>query len=119
MTHMCIDDGHACRLNRLMQADGTARGDRERIALFYILAGDESLYGKRSHIYDFKNHCIKSCLNDGTVDFSSSQRALIKLGFNLFNGYGGSDMTPIGLFWHLDGRNTQIAGSAIRLRFHA
>lgn len=118
MTYFCIDKRHALRLNKLMQADGTNQRDIERITLFYILAGNENLYCKRNHIYDFKKHCIKSCLNDGIVDFSSGLRSLIKLGFNLYNGYSDSDMTPLDLFWNLDSRNKQIAENAIRLRFN-
>jgi len=56
----------------------------ERIALFYRVAGNGDLYGKRSFIYDSKEHSIKSdCLRDETVDFSSGMKSLIRLGFNL------------------------------------
>ena len=36
----------------------------------------------------FQNHQIEpDCLQDGIVDFCSSSRALIRLGYNLYNGY--------------------------------
>jgi len=89
----------------------------ERICLFYIIAGVDDLYFKRSSIYDFKKHAIKSCLEEGTVDFSSGARALVRLGFNLYNGYCANSMSPLELFWHLDSKNRLIAQNAIRLRF--
>jgi len=51
------------------------------------------------------------------VDFSSGMYALLRLGFNLYNGYKDSDTTPLGIFWNLDSDNRILAYHALRLRF--
>jgi len=117
MEEYYINKKHGERLNKMILADGTRRNDMERICLFYIIAGVDDLYFKRSHIYDFRKHIIKNCLEEKTVDFSSGIQALVRLGFNLHNGYRDHNMTPLELFWHLDGKNRLIAQNAIRLRF--
>lgn len=119
MEYYCINKEHKNRLTDLMQADGTNRGDMERISLFYIITGNESLYNRRNSIYNVKEHCIKNCIEDEKEDFSSGLRSLIKLGFNLYNGYKGDNMTPIDLFWNLDHKNRHLAENAIRLRFNS
>lgn len=112
-----IDKKHEDRLRSLMAADNTHVGDAERISLFYIISGSNDLYSKRSAIYDFKEHCIKCCMEEREVDFSSGMYALIRLGFNLYNGYKDRHTTPLNLFYCLDGQNRQLAINAIRLRF--
>lgn len=112
-----MDTEHEKRLGHLMQEDGAKWSDVERLNLFYIIAGNESLYIKREVIYDFKEHGIRNCMGTGCVDFSSGLQSLIRLGFNLYNGYRDRNMTPLELFWNLDSRNIQIAQNAIRLRF--
>jgi len=112
-----INTGHGKRLASLVREDGTECWDLERISLFYIIAGNEDLYRRRNAIYDFNERCIKTHLRDGSEDFPSGQRSLIKLGFNLFNGYREDCMTPMDLFWNLNNRNTRIAHDAIGLRF--
>lgn len=48
------------RFNELLERDGTHEKDRERRALFYIISGNDDLYGKVNHLYDFENQCIKN-----------------------------------------------------------
>jgi len=117
MKYYCMDKRHEHHLTSLMQEDGTPMDDMERISLFYIIAGNEALYSRRSTIYDFKGHCIKEHMADGREDLSSGLQALIKLGYNLYNGYRDKYMTPLELFWNLDSKNREIAGKAIWLRF--
>ncbi|WP_432409388.1 DUF6075 family protein [Wukongibacter sp. M2B1] len=46
------------------------------------------MFSKRKHIYDFEKGAInQACLDSGEVDFCSSSRALIRLGYNLYNSY--------------------------------
>ena len=115
-----MDEEHGLRLSGMMLADGTSPGDVERISLFYIIAGSDELYKKRRFIYDTKGHRIRSsCLVSPGVDFSSGMGALVRLGFNLYNGYRGENgkgMTPMELFWNLDARNRRIALNALRIR---
>lgn len=113
-----MDKGHRNRFAGLVSADQTVISDTERISLFYIISGSEDLYSKRSHIYDFKSHGIKGCLKSKEVDFSSGMSALLRLGFNLYNGYRDNYTTPLDLFWSLDDDNRLLAYYAIKLRFN-
>lgn len=113
-----VDARHEERLAGMIWEDGMTCRDMERISLFHIIAGNEGLYRKRNAIYDFNERRIKTCIRDGSEDFSSGQWALIKLGFNLYNGYREEYMTPLDLFWNLDHKNMQIAHDAIGLRFN-
>lgn len=113
-----MNQRHEERLFELIASDQTQEWDTERISLFYIIAGNDDLYSKRNAIYHFKEHRIKRCLEEAEVDFSSGMRALIRLGYNLYNGYRDSQTTPLDLFWNLDEANRRIAENAIRLRFY-
>jgi len=44
--------------------------------------------------------------------------AMIRLGFNLYNGYRDDYTTPLDMFGCLDERNRFWADNAIRLRFN-
>lgn len=118
MNSYFVDKVHRARLLHLMVADGTHPGDCERISLFYIVSGNTDLYYKRNAIYDFKEHLIKQCLVHKEVDFSSGMKAMIRLGFNLYNGYQDSYTTPYDLFGNLGKKNQFLAENAIHLRFH-
>lgn len=111
------DQTHQGRFASLVDADHTRWDDTERISLFYLIAGNGDLYSKRRHIYDFENHAIKHCLGTGEVDFSSGMAALLRLGFNLFNGYEDQYTAPLDVFWNLDIDNRHLAYCAIRIRF--
>jgi len=83
-----LNKEHENKLMDLIQKDGTHPKDVERISLLYILSGNTDLYAKSRHIYDFMNHqIVPDCLHDGGVDFCSSSSALIRLGYNLYNGF--------------------------------
>ena len=57
---------------KLLIKDKTADTDVERKALFRIFSNDD-LFGKVTHLYDFKEHSIKpEALENGEVDLSSS-----------------------------------------------
>jgi hypothetical protein len=87
---------HESNLIRLMLKDKSNPKDMERLAMFYILAGNSDLYSKVNQIYDFDEHLIKlECLTDRRVDLCSSARALVKLGFNLYNSYEDENFTPM------------------------
>ena len=104
------------RYEELLKKDKTAEDDRERKSLFYILAGNLDLYGKVNYIYDFDERMIKSeCLDSEEVDFCSSSRKLIKLGYNLYNSSNGADVMDT--FYILDNDNFELALNAIKLRF--
>jgi hypothetical protein len=109
---------HKERFNELLQSDNTYREDVERRSLFYILSGNEDLFRKRNHIYDFNDHSIEpDCLNSENVDFSTSSKALIRLGFNLYNSYSDNSMSPVDILYSLDGNNYNLAMNGMAIRF--
>lgn len=107
------------RLNFLIKNDKTNEGDLERRTLFYIVAGNYDLYSKVNYIYDFKDRSINiNCLENGEVDFCSSSYKLIKIGFNLYNGYNEPPSDILSLLSGLDSDNFNLAIHAIRMRFN-
>lgn len=109
---------HKERFINMMIEDDMSLCDSERASLFYIITGNDDLYIKRRFIYDSKEHCIHACLDEADVDFSSSMRSLVKLGFNLYNGWSDRYTTPIYLLGSLDSHNLFLAGNAIMIRFN-
>jgi len=101
----------------LVMEDQMCIGDVERASLFYIISGNDDLYRKRRFIYDPKDHSIKRCLDNTDVDFSSSIKALIRLGFNLYNGWSDEYTTPVNLLGCLDDNNRKLARNALKIRF--
>ena len=101
----------------LVMEDQMHKGDMERASLFYIISGNDDLYRKRRFIYDPKDHSIKRCLDNRKVDFSSSMKALIRLGFNLYNGWSDKYTTPMDLLGSLDNNKKKLARNAIQIRF--
>jgi len=83
--------------------------------LFYIIAGNDDLFSKANSIYDFEENTIKTECLEGGVDFCSSSRKLVKLGYNLFNGY---DASVVVVFEGWDEDNTKLAIEAIKIRFN-
>ncbi|NMA65615.1 MAG: hypothetical protein GX957_05150 [Clostridiaceae bacterium] len=117
VTRILILSSHKEWYDQLLKEDGTHPDDRERMALFFVISGNRDLYQKRSFIYDFKKHHILDCLSNREVDFSSGSKALIRLGFNLYNGYSDEESSPFSLMCHLDGENRKLALDAISIRF--
>lgn len=101
----------------LITEDQMRTGDMERASLFYIISGNDDLYRKRWYIYDLKDHSIKRCFDNTDVDFSSSIKALVRLGFNLYNGWSDEYTTPVDLLGCLDDNNRKLARNAIHIRF--
>lgn len=119
MENYFITSMHEERFLELMAEDDTSFTDIERVSLFYILAGNNELYKKRRHIYDSNRHGICACFENRDVDFSSGMGALIKLGFNLYNGWPDGDVSPRTLLGCLDDYNLELAQKAMLIRFHA
>ncbi len=114
-----ISSAHKERFISMMIEDNMSPSDSERASLFYIITGNDDLYLKRRFIYDPYEHSICDCLDDTNVDFSSGMRSLIRLGFNLYNGWSDGYTTPISLLGCLDSRNLLLAGNAIMIRFNS
>ena len=109
---------HEERFINMMAEDNMYPDDSERASLFYIIAGNDDLYRKRRFIYDSCEHAIRTCLENTEVDFSSGTRSLIRLGFNLYNGWSDDYTTPRFLLGNLDDRNLLLAEKAMGIRFH-
>ena len=111
---------HEKRYKILIKKSGIDYEDREREALFYIIAGNSDLYKQADKIYDFKNQQLNCMREDGQVDFSniytsSSSRNLLVLAIQLYNN--GTDITVSETFRYLDADTAQIALNAIRIRY--
>jgi hypothetical protein len=102
----------------MVMEDKMSLTDIERSSLFYILSGNAELYKKHRHIYNYYEHCIYNCFDKDTVDFSSGMSSLIKLGFNLYNGWCDKYTTPLSLLGGLDKCNLSLATNALRIRFN-
>lgn len=116
---LCLSEEHFSRLNELLKRDGTYIKDTERISLFYVISAVDKLYKVSKEIYDFKDHSINLDVFQ-KVDFSSGERKLLVLGFNLYNSYKsevyGNDV--MSLFSGLDEDNFTIAIKAVHIRFN-
>lgn len=111
-----MDQAYKKKFAKLLQRDNTNFADKERRALFYIIAGNDELFKLVNHLYDFEEHCIKSdVLESKEILFTSATRELVRLGFNLYNDYNPADVS--GCLSVLDEENLNLAIEAIRIRF--
>lgn len=118
MDNIFTDSLHYSRYIELSTVTSLHDYDSERKALFYIISGNGDLYVKKKVIYDFfENSIMPECLTTNEVDFCSSSKALIRLGFNLYNGYYDLETNPLLLLCGLDSKNLLIAYQAILIRF--
>lgn len=117
MTQYYINSEHKNRFIDMIISDNMSNGDLERASLFYIISGNEDLYSKRRHVYNCDTHCINSRFDKTGVDFTSSITALIRLGFNLYNGWADKYTTPIEILAGLDNHNLELATNALLIRF--
>lgn len=100
----------------LIKRDNTSEDDIERIALFYIIGESEELYSKVDYIYDFEVRRItpyKTLQGNQGYDFSGNSRSLIRIAYNLYNGYPAD---ILGTLNNLDEDNYAIALNAINIR---
>ncbi|MFL2106489.1 DUF6075 family protein [Desemzia sp. FAM 23988] len=110
-----LNKEHTDRLFKLIAKDNTRATDKERIALFFIISGNSDLYNKVNSLYDFDEHWIKPNYFEN-VDFSSGDRKMVDLAFNLYNN--SSALAPLELFSTLDNDNYRLAMKAINIRFN-
>lgn len=109
---------HKERFKKMIEQDKTHSKDTERLSLFYIISGNGDLYRKRGYIYDTYEHRIFSDFENSGIDFSYGLKSLIKLGYNLYNGWSDSDTTPLRLLGNLDNNNFKLAKHAMTIRFN-
>ncbi|MEK4654401.1 DUF6075 family protein [Niallia sp. FSL W8-0954] len=111
---MYLFPNHQENFKFLLQKDGTHPNDIERKALFYILAGYEEITNQVDLFYDFQDRMIR-IEDDEIATLSSSGKALVQLGYNLYNNYPCG--TVLELFRNLDMLNVELAINAINIRF--
>ena len=105
-----------------MSQAGNYRVDKENGAILYIIASNEKLYNEYKDIMDLANNEINIEKVDNNY-YSSSEKALLRLGVNLFNGYTGRteeesyDYSINNIMNKLDERNRIIAMNAIKIRY--
>ena len=117
MNYTFIDNFHKSRYLELIRIAGVSGYDLERQSLFYIISGNKDLYSKKNVIYDFyENAILSDCIISGEVDFCSSSKALIRLAYNLYNGYTDNYTNPLSLLYVLDPKNLFLAYQAILIR---
>lgn len=109
---------HEERFCSFTREDHTGIRDRERKSLFYIITGNNDLYGKKHLLYDSKNHCIIPVFTEEkrSVDLSGGAKALVQLGFNLYNGIN-QEASVSDIFGYLDEPNRILAWNAIKMRY--
>jgi hypothetical protein len=113
-----LNNNHEYKFNKLADEASLKSYDNERIALFYIISGNNDLFKKKEYIYNFKNNVAKIFyFKKLNVDFCTSSKSLIRLGFNLFNGYSDRYTNPLTLLYPLSGTNYNLAINAIKIRF--
>ncbi|NLM42545.1 MAG: hypothetical protein GX201_00775 [Clostridiales bacterium] len=117
MNYTFIDNFHKNRYLELIRIARVSGYDLERQSLFYIISGNKDLYSKKNVIYDFyENAILSDCIISGEVDFCSSSKALIRLAYNLYNGYTDNYTNPLSLLYVLDPKNLFLAYQAILIR---
>lgn len=103
------------RIRDLIMRDNTHPTDMERHSLLYLFGGIKALYEIIDNLYDFEEHCIiPEYLKRSDLFLSSQLEALIKIGFNLFNGYP-ADIYQC--FSVLEEPEVHIVLDAIKIRF--
>ncbi len=118
-----LNEAHRNKFNDYCQRAHIHNSDRERKALFYILAGSNDLVSKGiNRMYDFKNNMVK--LSPETMEedeekfcFCTSSQALCRLALNLYNSVYPS-LSVSDTFYSLDEDNARLAIEAIKIRFN-
>lgn len=109
-----LNTEHQLNYQALIEKDKTYGGDRERQALFFILASDDRLNRDATFIYDFEERAINPEALNST--YSHGEALLINLAFNLFNGW--ECPSPLDMFAVWDSNSREVAIQAIRVRFN-
>jgi|LSQX01.1.fsa_nt_gb hypothetical protein len=114
-----LDEEHKNRFINMVTKDNTYFRDIERVSLFYIISGNYELYINHRYVYDCREHRICFTFKELGINFSSGIISLIKLAFNLYNGWADEDTTPLNLLSSLDNINLKLASNAIKIRFNS
>jgi len=111
---MFLFPNHQRNFENLLERDRTHPSDIERRAMFYIFAGNDEIMGRIDDVYEFGEGMIHLDTDNWIALVSSGARALILLGYNLYNGYPCG--TIMDVFRNLDELNCELAINGIRIR---
>lgn len=118
MKNIFMDCTHKQRYLELLARDGLLeKRDREREAIFLIIAGNPELFRSISNIYNFRTRSLSYNIWNYMDEICTSGRNLLKLGINLYNGYAMGNTDPCELLQFLDSYNLRLALNAMYLRF--
>lgn len=113
-----LNDIHDRRYHHFISKDGCHFADLERGALFYVFAGNDGLTDQIEKLYDFKKRCILPDVKEvDELPLSSGEKALVRLAYNLFNGYTDMRCDLDSIMFSLDCNNRKLAIQAIEQRF--
>lgn len=101
------------RYENLLLMDRTHDNDRNRKAMFYLIANSEDLYRLVDSIYDFSSSELKEDA-ESIEELSTSSRSLLKLALNLISEYP-VDVSDV--FCNLDSKNFEVAYKSLQLKY--
>ncbi len=120
-----LNEDHKERFTDYCKKAAIYPDDRERKALFYILAGCNDLVTKGiNRMYDFQENIVKFSPVPEQMEkdfqpfsFCSSSHALLKLALNLYNS-GYESLSIADTFYNLDNNHRILAINAMLIRFN-
>jgi hypothetical protein len=113
-----IDKNHVTNYQKLLFQDHTHPKNIHRKSLFYIISGNEDLYLRRYSIYDFGIHEILPInLVNELMSLGDGSRMLLRLAYNLYNGFDDGNLTPRDIFYVMNKRDFIVAKGGIDMRF--
>lgn len=108
-----IDVEHQDAYIEFMIKDKINNGDLYRKTLFYILSSCDKLRMNINKHYDFKEHSILLESIEKCGYYCSSEKLMLELAYNFFNGFG--DKTLYDYLGTFDIDNTNVLLSAIKI----
>jgi hypothetical protein len=111
-----LSEKHEEQYNTLLNATCYPH-DKERQAMFYIIAGNNELFSYINKIYDFTNEELIISANLGKLKaICSSSKSLLKLAIQFYNSVNNKQ-SVYDTFKYLDNENKRLACEGIKIRF--
>lgn len=117
MSNLFEREEHEYRFRKIMDKDATSEMDIERIAMFYIISGNDELYSHLNDIYNCQTHRLKTNSLHKLECMCSSSQKLLMLSLHLYNNRNCKNITPFEILNNLDRHNLDLALNALHLRF--
>ena len=112
-----LNDSHKEQFNMLLD-DTCYPHDRERKAMFYIIAGCDDLFVHNRTIYDFEKEELAIAPNLGHLKkLCTSAKVLLMLAIQFYNSVNNKQ-SVYDTFIYLDSDNKRLALEAIKIRFN-